>query len=104
MKQVLELDGVYANIGQFQILQGVSFRVPENQVTVLMGRNGAGKTTTLRTIMGYVRPRVGHIRMNDAVISDLSTHEIRSAWHRVSTRGQPRFPPFDGRRKPADGR
>ncbi|CAM3947327.1 ABC transporter ATP-binding protein [Alicyclobacillus pomorum] len=76
MKHVLELDGVHANIGQFQILQGVSFRVPEHQVTVLMGRNGAGKTTTLRTIMGYVRPRAGHIRMNGAAIGDLSTHQI----------------------------
>jgi branched-chain amino acid transport system ATP-binding protein len=49
---LLSLAGVHTHIGQYHILQGVDFAVPEGELTVLLGRNGAGKTTTLRTIMG----------------------------------------------------
>ena len=59
---ILLLSEVHTDIGQYQILHGVSFTVPESGVYVLLGRNGAGKTTTLRTIMGLWRVRKGSIR------------------------------------------
>ncbi|WAH36173.1 ABC transporter ATP-binding protein [Alicyclobacillus dauci] len=76
MGALLELENVYADIGQFHILQGVSMTVPENSVTVILGRNGAGKTTTLRTIMGYVHARSGAIRFLGQSITSLPTHQI----------------------------
>ena len=48
----LRLNEIETYIGQYHILQGISFEVNRGGVTVLLGRNGAGKTTTLRTIMG----------------------------------------------------
>lgn len=79
MAALLELEEVHADIGQFQILQGVSLTVPEGEVTVLLGRNGAGKTTTLRTIMGYVRAKAGAIRFRDRSLLRLPTHRISRA-------------------------
>ena len=35
-------------------VQGVSLRVPEGRLVVLLGTNGAGKTTTLRAISGFL--------------------------------------------------
>ncbi len=58
---LLTVSDIHTNIGQFHILQGVSVAVPENSVTVLLGRNGAGKTTTLRSIMGLTPPMRGAI-------------------------------------------
>lgn len=76
MKAMLELENVYANIGQYQILQGVTLAVPEHQVTVLLGRNGAGKSTTLKTIMGYVKEKTGQIELNGSSIMKLAPYQV----------------------------
>ena len=52
MSTLLKVEKIETYIGQYHILQGVSFQVKKGEVTVLLGRNGAGKTTTLRSIMG----------------------------------------------------
>lgn len=64
MANILEVREIHTFIGQFHILEGVSFDVTQGSVTVLLGRNGAGKTTTLRSIMGLWRPSNGEISFN----------------------------------------
>jgi len=73
---VLDLKGVNTHIGQYHILQGVDFSVPENRLTMLLGRNGAGKTTCLRTIMGLWRASAGTIRFGGREIQKLDTPDI----------------------------
>jgi len=73
---VLDLSGVNTHIGQYHILQGVSFQVQENRLTMLLGRNGAGKTTCLRTIMGLWRASAGTIRYDGKEIHKLDTPDI----------------------------
>jgi len=72
----LTLTDVHTHIGQFHILQGVSFAVRAGGVTALLGRNGAGKTTTLRTIMGLWKAKSGAIQFQDRAITGLPTAEI----------------------------
>lgn len=76
MEALLEVKDLYANIGQFSILQGVSLSVQKNAINVILGRNGAGKSTTLRTIMGYVRPLKGTIQLDSTNLSNLTTYQI----------------------------
>ena len=57
------------------VLQGVSFEVPSNKVTALLGRNGVGKTTTLRAIMGLI-PSTGNIDLFDKSINGVPTYKI----------------------------
>ena len=52
MNPLLKVDALHTHIGQYHILQGISFEASVGEVSVLLGRNGAGKTTTLKTIMG----------------------------------------------------
>ena len=73
---LLTLEGVHTYYGEAHILQGVSMTVGEGEVVTLIGRNGAGKTTTLRSIMGIVRARQGHVRLRGEDITALKTHEI----------------------------
>ena len=73
---MLDLAGVNTHIGQYHILQGVDFSVPENRLTMLLGRNGAGKTTCLRTIMGLWRASAGTIRFGGKEIQRLDTPDI----------------------------
>jgi branched-chain amino acid transport system ATP-binding protein len=76
MNAILRLDDVHTDIGQYQVLHGVTFDVPEGGVHVLLGRNGAGKTTTLRTIMGLWRAREGAIVFRHHDITTMKTPDI----------------------------
>lgn len=76
MSVLLKLENVETYIGQFHILQGISFTVNEGEVTVLLGRNGAGKTTTLRTIMGMNPASSGSILFKNKEIRQLPTYKI----------------------------
>lgn len=76
MSVLLKLTNVETYIGQFHILQGVSFEVNQGEVTVLLGRNGAGKTTTLRTIMGLNSASSGSITFKEKEIHKLPTFMI----------------------------
>jgi branched-chain amino acid transport system ATP-binding protein len=73
---ILELEDVHTYIGQHHILQGVSFSVRADTVTVLLGRNGAGKTTTMQTIVGLLRPRRGLIRYDGRAIQGRPPYEV----------------------------
>ena len=61
--------------GKFQALEGVSLRIPRNQITALIGPSGCGKTTLLRSInrmndlIPYVRAR-GEIAVDGRNIYD----------------------------------
>ena len=73
---LLQVRGIETHIGQFHILQGVTFEVKAGEITVLLGRNGAGKTTALRSIMGLNPVSRGEIRFQGERIEALSTHRI----------------------------
>lgn len=73
---ILRMDDVHTDIGQYHVLHGISFEVPEGGVYVLLGRNGAGKTTTLRTIMGLWRARQGEIAFRGTNIAAMHPSDI----------------------------
>jgi branched-chain amino acid transport system ATP-binding protein len=73
---ILRLEGVETRIGPYHILHGVSFDVPEGELTLLLGRNGVGKTTTLRTIMGLWRATSGRVIFEGQDITHLPTPDI----------------------------
>lgn len=76
MTVLLKVDDVHTHIGQYHILQGVSFEAKKGEVSVLLGRNGAGKTTTLKTIMGLTPNSKGSILFNGEEISKKPTYNI----------------------------
>ena len=63
---MLTLDNINVYYGESHILRNVSFRVESGEVTCVMGRNGVGKSTTLKSIMGLLPVRSGHIRYDGA--------------------------------------
>jgi len=73
---LLAVQDLHAYYGEAHILQGVSLAVNPGEVVTLIGRNGAGKTTTLRSIMGIVAPRGGHIIFDGRELAGLPTHSI----------------------------
>jgi branched-chain amino acid transport system ATP-binding protein len=73
---LLAIQDLHAYYGEAHILQGVSLAVNPGEVVTLIGRNGAGKTTTLRSVMGIVAPRGGHITFDGRELAGLPTHTI----------------------------
>ncbi|WP_125590924.1 ABC transporter ATP-binding protein [Companilactobacillus jidongensis] len=49
---ILELHDVKKRYGDKQVLNGLSFAVPEGSIFGFVGDNGAGKTTTMKMILG----------------------------------------------------
>ncbi len=78
MSNLLEVEKIHTFIGQFHILEGVTVEVPENSITVLLGRNGAGKTTTLKSIIGLTPPSEGTIRFLGREIQGYPSYDIAS--------------------------
>ena len=76
MSTLLKVEHIETFIGQYHILQGVSFEVKKGEVTVLLGRNGAGKTTSLRSIMGLNPPSSGKIIYKGEEIQGTPTFKV----------------------------
>jgi branched-chain amino acid transport system ATP-binding protein len=72
----LALSGVDALYGESHVLHTVSFSLQAGRVLALLGRNGAGKTTCLNTIVGFLAPRSGEIRLGGERISRLAPEVI----------------------------
>ena len=76
METLLAVDNINTFIGQFHILEGVSFAVPRGGITVLLGRNGAGKTTTLKSILGLTPPASGRVTFDGVEIQGRRSYDI----------------------------
>ncbi|MBR1216865.1 ABC transporter ATP-binding protein [Bradyrhizobium sp. U87765 SZCCT0131] len=73
---MLTIDNLEAGYGASRVLFGLSLEAPAGQVVSLIGRNGMGKSTTVRTIMGMMRPRAGHIRFDGRDLAGLAPNVI----------------------------
>lgn len=66
---MLKTEGINTYYGDSHILRGVAMEVPAATSVGLLGRNGMGKTTLIRTVMGYVRPTSGQVRLDGFDVS-----------------------------------
>jgi len=73
---MLELKNIEVSYGNLQVLWDVSFRIGEGEVVAILGPNGAGKTTTLKTIVGILKPKSGHVIFDGAEITGTPTHAL----------------------------
>ena len=76
MNEALALSGVDALYGESHVLHEVSFTLDAGKVLALLGRNGAGKTTCMSTIIGFLPPRRGEIRLFGDAVSRLVPEAI----------------------------
>lgn len=58
----LEIKNLTVKLGDQEVLKNISFSIPENTITALIGPNGGGKTVLLKTILGLF-PYKGEIKI-----------------------------------------
>jgi branched-chain amino acid transport system ATP-binding protein len=88
----LSLTDVHTFYGDSHILHGVSFSLPPGGVLALLGRNGAGKTTCISTIIGFLKPREGQIRLFGEPIEGLNPERISHLGIGLVPQGRRIFP------------
>lgn len=64
------------------VLTDLSFKIPANKRTVLIGKSGAGKSTIVNLLLGFVQTNRGKIMVNNQNLSDISIESWRDyiAW------------------------
>jgi len=72
---MLRIENLQAWYDQSHVIQGISLTVNAGEIVTLMGRNGAGKTTTLRTLMGLLSKRKGHVSIDGKAFLELPAYE-----------------------------
>ncbi len=74
----LEISDLHACYGQLHVLQGVTIKVPHNEIIALVGRNGMGKSTLCNSVVGMMQSESGEIMINNIKATELSLHKISS--------------------------
>ncbi len=76
MKNLLVVNSVSKNFGDFTALNNVSIEVPKGSVFGLLGPNGAGKTTLIRIINQITMPDTGNIKLDGEALQPYHIRDI----------------------------
>jgi len=74
----IEIDKLAITIAGRTILSGLSLSLFPKQKTTLVGRSGCGKSTLLHSLLGFVAPEAGVIRIFGRELSSQSVWQLRT--------------------------
>ena len=73
---LVDAKGLHAWYGSSHVLHGIDVQIARGQTMGLLGRNGMGKSTLIRTLLGHVPQRDGHITLFGHDASRARPHEV----------------------------
>ena len=73
---IVDARAIHAWYGSSHVLHGVDLQIGRGETVGLLGRNGMGKSTLIRTLLGHVRQRDGHIHLFGRDMSRARPHEV----------------------------
>lgn len=73
---LIEATDIHAWYGSSHVLQGIDFTISRGETVGLLGRNGMGKTTLIRSLLGHIKQRDGHISVRGKDMSKAKPHEV----------------------------
>jgi branched-chain amino acid transport system ATP-binding protein len=73
---IVNARGVHAWYGSSHVLHGVDLQIARGETVGLLGRNGMGKSTLIRTLLGHVKQRDGHVGLFGQDASRMQPHEV----------------------------
>ncbi len=78
MSSLLEINNLYAEAEEKQILKGLNLKINKGETHVIMGPNGAGKSTTANVILNNpeYKKTSGEILFEGENINEESTDKI----------------------------
>ena len=73
---ILQAQGIHAWYGSSHVLKAVDIDIRKGETVGLLGRNGMGKSTLIRTLLGHITQRDGHISLFGHNISNAKPQEV----------------------------
>lgn len=73
---IVDVKALHAWYGSSHVLHGIDLRIERGETLGLLGRNGMGKSTLIRTLLGHVTQREGHIGLFGRDMSRARPHEV----------------------------
>jgi lipopolysaccharide export system ATP-binding protein len=70
MVHILRVVDLHKKFGKKEVVRGVNFSMHNGEVAGLLGPNGAGKTTIFYMIVGFYKPTLGTVILNDSDITE----------------------------------
>ena len=70
---VISVDNLHVQLGDREILHGLTFEVGERETVVVVGGSGSGKSTLLRTLVGLQKPSSGRVHIKGTDITTAPT-------------------------------
>ena len=89
---ILEAHGLHAWYGSSHVLHGIDLQIGRGETIGLLGRNGMGKSTLIRTLLGHVVQRDGHIALFGQDASRAKPHEVARSGVAYVPEGRGVFP------------
>ena len=74
---ILQLEAVQKSYDDYQALKSLSLEVLPGEIYCLLGHNGAGKTTTVNTILNFIRPDSGRVRIDGLSVTEQTTEALQ---------------------------
>jgi lipopolysaccharide export system ATP-binding protein len=68
-EHILAVSNLHKKFGRKEVVKGVNFSMQNGEVAGLLGPNGAGKTTIFYMIVGFYKPTIGNVTLNDVDIT-----------------------------------
>ena len=73
---IVDARDIHAWYGSSHVLHGINLQIAKGQTVGLLGRNGMGKSTLIRTLLGHVAQRSGHIGLFGHDMSNARPHQV----------------------------
>jgi ABC-2 type transport system ATP-binding protein len=73
---VLEIEHLCKSYSNKKAVNDLSFSVATGEILGLIGPNGAGKSTTIKTILDFIKPDSGEVRIFGGKLNDGSKNQI----------------------------
>lgn len=72
----LAANDIYSGYGETEILHGVSMYLERGEFITIIGPNGAGKSTLVKTMIGLLSPKRGHVFFQDQEITGAAPEDL----------------------------
>ncbi|MBS1272432.1 MAG: putative ribonucleotide transport ATP-binding protein mkl [Candidatus Marinimicrobia bacterium] len=74
---MIEINHLYKSYGNRTVYSDLTLKIPENKITVILGKSGVGKSILLKHILGLVKPDSGEILIEGTDITALDSVDRR---------------------------
>jgi phospholipid/cholesterol/gamma-HCH transport system ATP-binding protein len=73
----IEVINLTKSFGSFTVLNDVSFRIPKNKITVILGPSGTGKSVFFSHVIGILKPDAGKLLVDGENVPELSEKDLQ---------------------------